>query len=146
MKYCPKEICKLDCKDFFLFGARHAFGVWLLYVGLSKWIFTGSGNFVGYIEQTFAATWAPGIMITALAWIILVAEPILGLLLIIGKCQRCVWLITAKLMFILMFGQTMIQKYDTVANNWQYVVLALVCAAMCGPVCGDGEGKGSCKT
>ena len=45
-----------DTRRFFLFGIRLFFGLWLLYVGLSKWIFMGVGMFVGYITAEFDKT------------------------------------------------------------------------------------------
>ena len=77
-----------------------------------------------------------------LAWLIVVAEPVLGAWLLSGKRQRAAWTATAKLMFLLMFGQTMLQKHDVVANNWQYFVLALVCAALSEPTLVDAESDG----
>ena len=123
------ETLKLTGTDLFLFGARWAFGFWLLYVGATKWL-GGPAGFVGYISSSFAETWAPAILLTVLGWIIIVAEPVIGLWLMIGRAAKLAWLAAAKLMFILMFGQTMIQEYGTVANNWQYFFLCLACAAL----------------
>lgn len=134
MKCCAKELCKLDCKSFFLLGMRFAFGFWLLYVGLYKWIGIGPNNFVGYVTQNFATTWSPEILTIAMSWIILIAEPLCGLWLLIGRCQRVAWLATAKLMFLLLFGQTMLQA-PTMMDNWLYFILALLCAAMNSPEC-----------
>jgi uncharacterized membrane protein YphA (DoxX/SURF4 family) len=124
------KCCSYDSRKFFLFGARIYFGAWLLYVGLSKWIFAGPTAFSGYISGQFANTWSPAALNTALAWVILIAEPLLALLILAGVRARKVWMATALLMFILLFGQTMLMKYDVVADNWQYLILALACAAL----------------
>ena len=123
-----KKIMAMESKEFFLFGASYSFGIWLLYLGLNKWI-GGASGFVGYITKQFAETWAPEPLTLALAWIILIAEPLLGLWLITGKKLRLAWIATAKLMFMLMFGKTLLQDYPGVADNWQYLALALVCAS-----------------
>ena len=123
------ECCKTDSKKFFVFGMRVFFGIWLLYVGLVKWIAIGPEPFVGFITTTFAATWSPAMLNTILAWTILVAEPLLGAWVLSGVKSRLAWSATAMLMFMLTFGQTMLQK-ETVADNWQYVLMALVCAAL----------------
>ena len=128
----PNTYLQAEGKELFLFGLRWSFGFWLLYVGAMKWI-NGPAGFIGYIGKDFANAWPPEIMITVLGWIIVVAEPLLGLLLIIGWRPRLVWLATAKLMWILMFGKTIVQDYPTVANNWQYFVLALAACCLTPP-------------
>jgi uncharacterized membrane protein YphA (DoxX/SURF4 family) len=130
----------------FTYMARMTFGVWLLFVGLSKW-FNGYENFIGWISSDFASvTWMPAILITLTSWLILIAEPLCGLWLLIGKSQRCAWLSAGMLMFMLMFGQTLLMKYDTVANNWQYVILCLACAAMSSNSSCCGEKKSCCDS
>lgn len=126
------EICKYDSRRYFLLGARVFFGIWLLYAGLAKWIFMGPEQFVGFIESAFAATWSPPILNTALAWLIIVAEPVLALWILVGIKARSAWTCTALLMFLLTMGQSMLQK-ETVAFNWMYLLLALGCAALSDP-------------
>ena len=126
----PTAVNNYKTHELFLLGARLCFGAWLLYLGITKWT-GGAGGFVGYLENEFASTWLPGFLVTVTGWLILLAEPVVGLWLLVGKCQRWAWLAATLLMFILMFGQTLLQKYDVVANNWQYLILALACAALC---------------
>lgn len=113
-------------------GMRLFFGVWLLYVGMVKWILFGPENFVGFITAAFNATWSPPILNSALAWIIIIAEPLAALWILSGKKPRTAWMSTAMLMFLLLFGQTILQK-ETVTDNWHYVIIALVCAALSDP-------------
>lgn len=122
--------CNFAPRDYFLLLLRTFFGTWLLYLGISKWIFVGSTNFVSYITTEFNATWSPPSFNLAIAWIILIAEPLLGALLLLGKKLRCVWTLTALLMFVLMMGQSVLQKFDVVANNWIYLFISLVAAAL----------------
>ena len=122
------RILKLKSMELFLLGARVCFGIWILYLGIGKWV-NGPAGFVGYIESGFGSTWIPGILLTIMAWLILIAEPLFGLWLLSGKRQRLAWLCTALLMFILTMGQTVLGEYGVVANNWQYLILALVCAS-----------------
>ena len=127
-------ICNCSClsngKELFLFGTRLAFGVWLLYLGLSKFIFIGPENFVGYISNSFAETWIPSFLILVTSWVILIGEVVLGAWLIIGKAPTLAWIATAKLMFILMFGQTVLQEHAVVFQNWHYFFIALLCASL----------------
>lgn len=119
----------------FLLGMRFFFGGWLLYIGLVKWISIGPSAFVGFITSDFDKTWSPHALNAVLAWLILIAEPGLGLFILSGVCARLAWLLTSMLMFMLVMGQTLLMKPDVVAN-WQYLVLTLACAALSGPVRG----------
>lgn len=145
------KCCDLDCKSYFLFGMRIFFGAWLLYLGISKWIFMGPDALVGWITSEFdpPKTWVPHTLNVLTAWVILIAEPLLGALILSGKYCRQAWALTSILMFVLMFGQTLLMKYDIVAYNWHYVVLTLVCAAMCEPgkgCCGGEKKTGCCNS
>jgi uncharacterized membrane protein YphA (DoxX/SURF4 family) len=121
-----------DARRFFLWGMRLFFGLWLLYVGLAKWIFMGPDTFVGFITAEFEKTWSPHILNILLAWLILIAEPVLAVLILSGKQARKVWTLTSVLMFLLTFGQTILMKPDVIAN-WQFLVLVLLCAALSDP-------------
>lgn len=121
-----------DTRRFFLFGIRVFFGVWLLWAGLYKWVAIGPNNFVGFITAEFDKTWSPHILNVLLSWVILVAEPMLAALILIGWRARLVWTLTALLMFMLTIGQTILMKPDVIAN-WQYLILTLVCAALSEP-------------
>ena len=126
------ECWKYDTRRFFLCGIRFSFGLWLLYAGLTKWIMMGPGTFVGYITAQFDKTWSPHILNFLLAWLIMIAEPVLSVLILSGKEARKVWTVTSLLMFMLTIGQTILMKPDVIAN-WQYLVLTLVCAALSDP-------------
>ena len=135
------EFLNYDARRFFLFGIRLSFGAWLLYVGLSKWIFMGPGVFVGYIAAQFDKTWSPHMLNISLAWLILVAEPVLAVLILSGRKARTVWTLTSLLMFLLTIGQSILMKPDVIAN-WQFLVLVLLCAALSDP---DPLGGGAAK-
>jgi uncharacterized membrane protein YphA (DoxX/SURF4 family) len=132
------EFLKYDTRRFFLFGIRFFFGFWLLYAGLSKWVFMGPDMFVGYITAQFDKTWSPHLLNVLLAWLILIAEPVLAVLILTGKKDRKVWTLTSLFMFLLVFGQTLLMKPDVIAN-WQYLVLVLLCAALSDPDPLDGD-------
>jgi uncharacterized membrane protein YphA (DoxX/SURF4 family) len=125
-------LMKQDTRLFFLTCLRYLFGLWLLFVGLSK-VVGGATGFVGYIEGEFAATWLPALLVTIAAWLILAAENLIGLWLLIGRSQRAAWLAAALLMFVLLFGKTVTRDFATVANNWQYLLLCLGAAAWTRP-------------
>lgn len=122
-----------DTRKYFLCGMRLFFGVWLLYVGMMKWIVLGSNTFVGFITTEFDKTWSPHILNTLLAWLIIVAEPVLALLILSGFRPRLIWTAVALLMFLLTMGQSILMKPEVIAN-WQYTVLTLVCAALSDPI------------
>ena len=92
----------------------------------------GPGMFVSSITAEFDKTWSPHILNVLLAWLIMIAEPVLAVLILSGKKARKVWTLTSLLMFLLTFGQTILMKPDVIAN-WQYLVLALLCAALSDP-------------
>jgi uncharacterized membrane protein YphA (DoxX/SURF4 family) len=132
------EIWNYNTVRFFLWGIRIFFGFWLLYVGLSKWIFMGPDIFVGYITSQFDKTWSPHFLNVLLAWLIMCAEPVLAVLILSGRKARKVWLLTSLFMFLLAFGQTILMKPEVIAN-WQYLVLTLACAALSDPESPEGD-------
>jgi len=111
---------------------RLFFGIWLLYVGLTKWLLIGADNFVGHITTEFDKTWSPHLLNLFLGWLIIIAEPVLAALILLGKKPRKIWMLTAFLMFLLTIGQTILMKPDVI-HNWQFVVLTLLCAAWSDP-------------
>ena len=126
------QFLSYDTRRFFLFGMRIFFGLWLLYAGAVKWISMGPGTFVGYITAEFDKTWSPHVLNVLLAWLIMIAEPVLAALILSGKKERVVWTLTSLLMFLLTIGQTILMKPDVIAN-WQYLALTLLCAALSDP-------------
>lgn len=121
-----------DSRRYFLLGIRVCFGIWLLYAGVFKWVAMGPNAFSGFIATEFDKTWSPHALNIFLAWLIIIAEPVLALLILSGKKARLVWTLTAALMFLLTIGQSILMKPD-VSANWQYLVLTLVCAALSDP-------------
>jgi uncharacterized membrane protein YphA (DoxX/SURF4 family) len=132
------ELWDYNSRRFFLWGIRLFFGFWLLYVGLSKWIFMGPDMFVGFITSQFDKTWSPHFLNVLLAWLIMCAEPVLAVLILSGWKARKVWMLTSLFMFLLAFGQTILMKPEVIAN-WQYLVLTLACAAMSDPETPHGD-------
>lgn len=121
-----------DTRKFFLSGMRYFFGIWFLYVGLWKWTSMGHGVFVEFITSQFDKTWSPHALNAFLAWVILVAEPLLALLILSGRKVRLAWTLTSCFLFMLTAGQTILLKPEVI-TNWQYLVLTLACAALSGP-------------
>lgn len=120
---------RYDTRKFFLCGVRLFFGLWLLYVGLSKWLCMGPATFVGYITTEFDKIGLPHTLTTPLAWLIMVVEPVLAMLILYGRKLRQVWSLTSLFMFMLTMGQTILMRPDVIAN-WQYLTLVLICAAL----------------
>jgi len=100
----------------------------------------GPGTFVSYIAAEFDKTWSPHILNVLLAWLIMIAEPVLAILILSGRKARTVWALTSLLMFLLTIGQTILMKPDVIAN-WQFLVLTLLCAALSDPDQGCSSNK-----
>lgn len=126
------EWFRYDTRKFFLLGVRIYFGLWLLYAAVMKWAFMGPSMFVNLITADFDKTWSPHVLNVFLAWLILVAEPVLAILILSGTKARKVWALTSLFMFMLTFGQTLLMKPEVNAN-WQYLILVLLCAALSDP-------------
>ena len=126
------RVLSLPPREFFLFAMRWSFGSWLLYLGISKWI-AGPAGFIGYMSSNFEQTWLPLVLVKITGWLIVILEPVLGVWLLSGKQERLAWIANAKLMFVLMLGQSILKEFNTVANNWQYLALAIACAALSTP-------------
>lgn len=122
-------------RRYFLVAMQVFFGIWLLYAGVTKFVMMGASGFVGFITTEFDKTWSPHALNVALAWLILIAEPVLALFILSGFKRRLVWTLTALLMFLLTMGQSILMKPEVIAN-WEYLVLTVVCAALSEP-----EGK-----
>lgn len=104
---------------------RWFFGFWIAYVGISKWLLFGPLAFQAHLSSEFASTWLPATLVSISGWIILVAEPLLGIWLLSGIAVRLAWIAGSLLMFLLTFGMTV--KMDPgVSDNWFYLVLCLV--------------------
>ena len=135
------EFLGYDFRRFFLFGMRFFFGAWLLYVGLSKWIFMGPGTFVGYIAGQFDKTWSPHALNVSLAWLILVAEPVLAILILSGRKARTVWTLTS----LLHVPADHRPDHPHEARRHRQLaipVLVLLCAALSEPDSSDEEDRG----
>ncbi len=99
---------------------------------MAKWILVGPLTFVGVIATEFDKTWSPHFLNVMLAWLIMIAEPVVALLILSGQRPQMMWTLAALLMFLLTCGQTILMKPDVIAN-WEYLVLVLVCAALSDP-------------
>ena len=121
-----------NSRSYFVCSMRLFFGLWLLYTGCFKWLGMGHDAFVNYITGSFDITWSPHALNVALAWLIMIAEPVLAVLILLGKKSRVVWTLTSLLMFLLMTGQTILMK-PAVTDLWFYVVLTAACAALSDP-------------
>jgi len=137
-----KKLCEMGSAECACYLFRLFFGFWLAYVGLTKWVVFGTAGFHTWLAQEFAKTWVSGALLTFTGWIILIAEPLLGIWLILGIAKKAAWFLTACLLFMLVMGKTIQMDYPTVFCNWIYCLLALAAGA-CSSSCGGCKGKGS---
>jgi uncharacterized membrane protein YphA (DoxX/SURF4 family) len=126
------DLLNYDSRRYFVFWIRIFFGIWLLYAGLFKWFAIGPTGFVNMITGDFDKTWSPHPLNVFLAWVILIAEPLLSLWILTGIRQRLAWTLTSLLMFELVAGQSLLMKPDVI-YNWMYLVLTVTCAALSEP-------------
>ncbi len=127
-KCCSDSACGKKPAVTFICLMGKLLGIWLLYIGIVKWV-GGPDQFVGYIGTQFANTFSPAPLNTLLGWLIIIAEPVIGLWLIVG-CSPCLaWLSTTLLFFALTMGQTILGSQN-VSDNWNYTILSAVCFAI----------------
>ena len=121
-----KSIRQMNASDLFILGARLTFGTWLFYVGSAKWL-GGAAKFVGFITSSFSKTWIPEPLLLLTGWGILIAEPVIGIWLVLGLTKRWAWISAAALMFWLTFGQTVIKPPRDQIGLSRYLLLGIGC-------------------
>lgn len=85
----------------------------------------GAG-FVGFhtwITTLFAPTFLPSVMVSAMAYVIPAAELILGFMLLIGFKLRLTLVLASLLMFSLIFGMCILQKWEIVGLQTIYLFI-----------------------
>jgi len=98
----------------------------------------GPGVFVGYITAQFDKTWSPHMLNVSLAWLILVAEPVLAILILSGRKARAVWML-ATLFHVSADHRPNHPHEARCHRELQFLVLVLLCAALSDPVPLDGD-------
>ena len=98
---------------------RISFGVNYFFHGVVR--LPNLNKFVTGMQNTFEATLIPEIFVTPIAYVIPIAEIIIGLLLILNKFTRETLIATFILMNILVIGCSFAQKWDTVGLQTTYI-------------------------
>ncbi len=130
MSCCPSQILKMNGKAAALTLFRLYFGIWLLYAGVTKWVMFGPEGFINYLISDFSKTWITPPLLHGTGWVIMIAEPLLGLWLLVGCAKRQAWVLTSLLLFMLTFGKTVQMDFAVVSANWNYLFFTLVALAL----------------
>jgi len=104
---------------------RLSLGVLFFFAGLGK--FLREGGAVGFGEnlvESFSDTYLPRFLLIPFSYGLPYIEVVLGALLILGIRTREVLAVTGLLLINLAFGQILKHEYGTVANNFNYVLIA----------------------
>jgi len=81
---------------------------------------------VQYFQTTFENTWLPSTLVTIHAYATPFIEAAIVIWLILGFRLKAAWMFTALFVTTLAFGMSVAGKFDTAANNYNYV---LICCA-----------------
>jgi len=81
------------------------------------------GRFADGMARDFSATIVPGALVHTFALFLPFAELTIGVLLVIGLCQRAALTAGPLLMIALIFGTALQQHWDTLAQQMLYVFI-----------------------
>jgi thiosulfate dehydrogenase (quinone) large subunit len=115
------KCCACDPRSLAVALARWCLGIMFLFAGIGK--FPNISGFVGYMTETFKATWLPKALLVPYAYALPFVEVALGVLLILGIARNAVLFITGLLLISLTFGQILL-KAPIVFNNLVYTMIA----------------------
>jgi len=115
------KCCSCDPRSLAVALARWCLGLMFLFAGIGK--FPNVSGFVGYMTETFKATWLPKALLVPYAYALPFVEVALGALLILGIARNAVLFITGLLLISLTFGQILL-KAPIVFNNLVYTMIA----------------------
>lgn len=99
---------------------RLALGVNIFMHGAGR-LFGSYSKFVDGIKIQFASTILPSWSVTALGYAIPIMETLIGVLLIIGLATRYASVVGSLLMIVLIFGMSLLQKWEIVGIEMNYV-------------------------
>jgi thiosulfate dehydrogenase [quinone] large subunit len=95
--------------------------------------FTRIGNIPGFVNgmvETFQDTFIPPFLVQINAFLVSPVELVFGLLLAIGLLTRLSLVVLLGLMFVLMYGVTLLQNWDAATS--QLIYDALLCTLLAG--------------
>jgi thiosulfate dehydrogenase [quinone] large subunit len=102
-------------------GLRVAMGVAMLTHGIAR-----AGHIPAFVESTvkmFASSILPAEAVRMFAWVVCPVEFLIGISVLFGLATRLGLLLGALWMAILIFGSTLIEKYDVVGIQLIYSVI-----------------------
>ena len=105
---------------------RLCLGVLFFFAGFGK--FMAPGGFTAMaqkIQEGFAGTWLPGILVAPYAHVLPFVEIAVGTALLLGLCTRWAFFLSGVLLVSLAFGMMVQQQHAVVANNFNYVLFAV---------------------
>lgn len=104
---------------------RLAMGSLFLVQGITK-VPGGVAGVVGYYSSVFEKSLLPGFLVSLHASVIMFVEFGLAIWLLSGYRSRAAWIATGVTLISLAVGMVFAGKYDTAADNFTYVFLAVV--------------------
>ena len=101
--------------------ARWSLGIMFFFAGVGK--FPNVAGFVGFMVETFKATWLPKWLLLPYAYMLPFLEIALGVLLLLGIARNAVLFVTGLLLISLTFGQILL-KAPIAFNTRVYTMIA----------------------
>lgn len=93
----------------FLSAVADRVGLWTPLLGSGNVTWGNMGNFIAYTGTL--VPWAPKVILPSLAWLVTIAEVVLGVLLIVGLQKRIVALFSGVLLLIFAFSMLFFSSF-----------------------------------
>lgn len=110
--------------------ARIGFGVNIASHGYTR--IPGISGFAAGLEEQFAGTFLPGVLVNLSGYGIVIGEAVLGTLLVLGLFVRASLVAGMLLMILLLFGTCLLQNWGTAGTQMIYLGFYAVLLATAG--------------
>ncbi len=105
---------------------RLGLGMLFTVAALGKFLGPGYLGFARSMQESFAKTWLPGLLVAPFAYVLPLVETAVGILLLVGLFTRPTLVVTGLLLIVLAFGMMVQGNGTVVAANLNYVLLVAV--------------------
>jgi thiosulfate dehydrogenase [quinone] large subunit len=104
---------------------RLSLGVLFFFAAAGKFAAPGGlGGVAQKMQESFANTWLPGILLVPYVRVLPFVELAVGVLLLLGLCTRWAFFLSGLLLVSLAFGMMLQQQHAVVSSNLGYVLMA----------------------